>query len=218
MFYNCRFECSTPRTYREATINQFYRMKKLFLSLFIFISIGSYAQNKDLEWLDKINSPDPKPSDTYWKITSASDAPISIATPLTMYTIGLINKDDALKKKGLLTGITFVANTGLTMGLKYSIKRERPFNAYPGVIVNKVGAGNWSFPSGHTSTAFATATSLTLSFPKWYVAVPAYLWAGTVAYSRMHLGVHYPSDLLGGIVIGIGTGFLVWGIDRWMAK
>ena len=46
------------------------------------------------------------------------------------------------------------------------------------------------------------------------MAVPAYLWASGVAYSRMYLGVHYPSDLLGGIVIGIGTSFLTWKIDQ----
>jgi undecaprenyl-diphosphatase len=58
------------------------------------------------------------------------------------------------------------------------------------------------------------ATSLSLATKKWYVAVPAYLWASGVAYSRMYLGVHYPSDLLGGIVIGIGTSFLTWKIDQ----
>ncbi|MFZ5551518.1 MAG: phosphatase PAP2 family protein [Bacteroidota bacterium] len=199
-------------------------MRKLtgkgLILIFIFLkgSACSFSQNTDVDLLNKINSPETRPSDTYWKITSASDAPVSLATPVTLFTVGLINKDETLKKNGILSGITFLTTTGLTMGLKYSIKRERPFNAYPGIIVNKVDAGTWSFPSGHTSTAFATATSLTLTFPKWYVAVPAYLWAGTVAYSRMHLGVHYPSDLLGGIVIGVGSGFLVWGVDRWLNK
>lgn len=193
-------------------------MRKIFFFVFVLISFCTNAQNTDIEWLNKINSPDPKPSDTYWKITSASDAPISIATPVTLFTVGLIKKDETLKKNGILSGITFLTSTGITMGLKYSIKRERPFTAYPGIIVNKVDAGTWSFPSGHTSTAFSTATSLTLTYPKWYVAVPAYLWAGTVAYSRMHLGVHYPSDIFGGIVVGVGCGFLVWGIDKWLMK
>ena len=58
------------------------------------------------------------------------------------------------------------------------------------------------------------ATSLTLATKKWYVALPAYLWASGVAYSRMYLGVHYPSDLLGGIVIGVGTSLLTWKLDQ----
>ncbi|MGB8358080.1 MAG: phosphatase PAP2 family protein, partial [Bacteroidales bacterium] len=47
-----------------------------------------------------------------------------------------------------------------------------------------------------------------LDYPKWYVIVPSYAYAGTVAYSRMHLGVHYPSDVLAGALIGSGCAVL----------
>jgi undecaprenyl-diphosphatase len=50
---------------------------------------------------------------------------------------------------------------------------------------------------------------LSRSYPKWYIAAPAYLWAGSVGYSRMYLGVHYPSDVFGGAVLGTTTSLLL---------
>ena len=71
-----------------------------------------------------------------------------------------------------------------------------------------------SFPSGHTSLAFSTAASLSIQFNKWYVTLPAYLWAGSVAYSRMYLGVHYPTDVLGGAAVGIGSAYLAHWLNQ----
>jgi len=66
--------------------------------------------------------------------------------------------------------------------------------------------------------AFATATSLSLEYPKWYVIVPAYTWAGTVGYSRMHLGVHYPSDVLIGALVGAGSAFITHKVNQKLLK
>ena len=55
---------------------------------------------------------------------------------------------------------------------------------------------------------------MTFAFPKWYVAVPAFSWAGAVGYSRMHLGVHYPSDFLVGAAVGAGSAWL----GHWLNK
>src|SRR5690606_16926546 len=92
--------------------------------------------------------------------------------------------------------------------------RPRPFVKYPIDIIKRDHAGKYSFPSGHTSSAFATATILSLSYKKWYVTGPSFLYAGLVGYSRMRLGVHYPTDVLGGLIIGVGAGLLTWKLDQ----
>jgi undecaprenyl-diphosphatase len=97
--------------------------------------------------------------------------------------------------------------------MKYSINRTRPFITYPD-IMKKSGAASPSFPSGHTSGAFATATSVSLAYPKWYVIVPMFSWAGAVGYSRMDLGVHYPSDVLAGALVGAGSAWLTYYVNK----
>lgn len=79
-------------------------------------------------------------------------------------------------------------------------------------------AGGYSFPSGHTTDAFSLATSLTLNFKQWYVIVPAYLWAGSVGYSRLYLGAHYPSDVFGGAIVGSTSAFITYKLSKWLNK
>jgi len=98
--------------------------------------------------------------------------------------------------------------------LKPIVHRTRPGDAYPNEIFPNSATHGGSFPSGHTTLAFATATTIALENKKWYIVVPAYIWAGSVGYSRMYLGKHYPSDILAGTVIGIGGAYL----GRWLTK
>ncbi len=121
-------------------------------------------------------------------------------------------------RNGYRTALALTLNIGITEGIKYAVRRKRPFQDYPDDIVKRNNADGFSFPSGHTSCAFATATALTLSTKKWYVGVPAYTYASLIAYSRMRLGVHYPSDVLGGIIVGIGSSLLTFQVDRWINK
>lgn len=185
-------------------------MKNIQLLLLGFVLIFAHfssAQNADIDLLREINlGRNPKLDNTF-RVFTHSDGPISIALPATLLTIGLIKKDSLMKQDALMITGSLVTSTIITVGLKWGIRRDRPFVTYPD-LEKLVAAESPSFPSGHTSMAFSTATSLTLAYPKWYVYVPAFLWAGSVGYSRMHLGVHYPSDVVVGAIIGSGSAFL----------
>lgn len=152
------------------------------------------------------------------KLTSASIYPVMVIAPGSLILSGYVNNDKIMMRNGLKTGVAIGLNILLSTGLKYTINRKRPFEQYPNDIVKRTDAGRFSFPSGHTSAAFATATAVTLSTKKWYVAVPSYAYACAVGYSRMRLGVHFPSDVLGGMILGIGSSLLVFQIDKWIQK
>jgi undecaprenyl-diphosphatase len=182
------------------------------------MSFCAIAQNIDIEVLNKLNSPYNEKADKVWKTYSDLNTPICIATPLTMFTVGILKHDKELKTKSYETAASIVLAGLITEGLKITFNRNRPYIDYPDLIYKKASPKGASFPSGHTSTAFANATSLSLAFPKWYVIVPSYGYAAAMAYSRMYLGVHYPSDVLAGIVIGIGSSFLVFEVNKMMNK
>jgi membrane-associated phospholipid phosphatase len=183
-------------------------MKKILFLLIISLSVADmFSQNLDIRILRAINSPQSLPSDRFFRFVSDSHGYIVAAIPVATGVAGFIRHDDLTKKKALEMSEAILLDIGIAQALKYIVNRERPFVKYPD-IVRKSGAGDPSFPSGHTSASFAAATTLSLSYPKWYVIVPSFAWAGTVGYSRMHLGVHYPSDVLGGAIIGSGCAVL----------
>ena len=191
-------------------------MRLFFLSILYLITLTTSAQNNDVRLLSSIYADSSATKDKAAKIISISVAPISLATPAAMLVVGLIKKDSILIHNGLKTGGAILLTTAVSVGLKYAVNRARPFNEYPLLFKGKVSASSYSFPSEHTSSAFSTATSLSLAYPKWYVIAPAYLWACSAAYSRMYLGVHYPSDVLAGAVIGAGCSFLSFKIEKWL--
>lgn len=107
---------------------------------------------------------------------------------------------------------------GVIMGMKALVGRPRPWMAYEGDLVCLQPVRSTSFPSGHTSSAFVAATSLSLMYPRWYVIAPAYLWAGAVAFSRMYVGAHFPTDVLAGAAIGTGCAFLAHAVRVRLCK
>lgn len=186
-------------------------LKKSFfgINLILLIPGVSYSQNIDIDILRKINHSRIQSLDNTFKVISYSAVPISIGTPIILYGVGLLNNDSILKRNAIYIGVAVGSATIITTLMKYSINRTRPYITYPDIQRLSSG-GSPSFPSGHTTDAFALATSLSLKYPKIYVILPSYTWAILVGYSRMNLGVHYPSDVLVGCIIGIGSAYLCY--------
>ena len=185
--------------------------------LFIVTNSQLYCQNLDIQILRAINSPEDLPSDDFFRFISDSEPYIMFAVPAGMATAGYFKHDNSLVRNACTDLAAITVSGGITLILKYSINRDRPFVTHPD-ITKKSSAGSPSFPSGHTSSAFATATSVSLAYRKWYVIVPTFAWAGTVGYSRMYLGVHYPSDVLAGALIGSGCAYLTFKVNQKLLK
>jgi membrane-associated phospholipid phosphatase len=112
-------------------------------------------------------------------------------------------------------GSSLVLNGVVTFGVKYGVNRKRPFDTYSGYYSPAYLPQDPSFPSGHTSTAFQWATSFSLRNKEWYWVIPAYLYASSIAYTRLALGVHYPTDVLGGVVCGVTSGLVShWFVNK----
>lgn len=191
-------------------------MKKILLLVVLLNSLTLYSQNPDIYLLRKVNLDRNQRMDDGFNTLSQTARPFAIAAPMVVFGIGLIEKNKATRQKAVMMGASFFVATAVSTTLKYTINRERPYFAYPDI--QKIsGGGSPSFPSGHTSDAFSNATSLSLAFPKWYVIAPSYLYASAVGYSRMHLGVHYPSDVVVGAVVGAGSAFLCYKAQKWIS-
>ncbi|MEY8352269.1 phosphatase PAP2 family protein [Lachnospiraceae bacterium 54-53] len=97
--------------------------------------------------------------------------------------------------------------------LKNLVARERPCWIDTGVPLLVRNPRDYSFPSGHTLSAFEGSVSIWLYHRRW--GVPFLILAGLIAFSRMYLFVHFPTDILGGMILGILIARLVrCGLER----
>jgi len=133
---------------------------------------------------------------------------ISIGIILTILFISIKEKSKPFRIIFFKMLTVMVVAAIISLTLKTLIIRERPFKIYPD-IEKLSEAGSSSFPSGHTLEAFAIAVALSILIPKRKIIIPVFTWAVLVAYSRMALGVHYPGDVIGGMIIGSLIGWLI---------
>lgn len=190
-------------------------MRFLFFLSFIFCLNAFHSQDLDFKILRSINNPERPNWDRAMRHVSFSVYPVMPATVVGIWSHGYFTKDETMMRNGYKSIISISLASAVTTSLKYAFHRTRPATKYP----NELTLRDWhigplSFPSGHTTVAFSTATALSMSYKKWYVTLPSFLYAGFVGYSRMRLGAHYPSDVLGGIIVGIGAGLMTWQLDK----
>ena len=129
-------------------------------------------------------------------ITMSAEVPVIVVIAAIIYWC--INKNAGQK---LL--LALIGNIALNTGIKETFKIDRPIGI-EGIDSNRVHtAGGYSFPSGHTQTATTFWTSLMIIFKKLWIYIVGSMLVIGVGLSRIYLGVHWPTDIIGGWIIGI---------------
>jgi undecaprenyl-diphosphatase len=165
-------------------------------------------QEIDLRVLGWLNSHHVPGSVPVLQFVSDAATFVSIAMCLIVLFMAWYRKSKPMFHNFIMMAVTLILAALMIQFMKGIIDRERPFLTYPFIIKLSSG-GDSSFPSGHSMEAFAMAMLLTMLFRNWRLIIPVYLWAMLIAYSRVALGVHYPSDVLGGVVTGTIIGWLI---------
>lgn len=94
--------------------------------------------------------------------------------------------------------------------LKPLIARPRPYSYFPEMSLLVPALNDFSFPSGHTFASFSASTALFLWFRK--EGLFAHIFATLIAFSRLYLYVHFPTDVFAGIILGIASGWFAYKI------
>lgn len=100
-----------------------------------------------------------------------------------------------------------IARYGITELIRFFYDRERPFEALEGVNQLVFHSGGGSFPSGHAALSFAVASVISFYYPK--TSILFFLAALSIGFGRIAAGVHWPSDILGGALVGIVTAWFI---------
>lgn len=148
---------------------------------------------------------------TDWmRLTDRTAYPLFYGSPVLMWGLAVGNVVET--RTAYQFTAAHIATVGSTFLLKYLIQRDRPYAVHDDIIARRTSdlelvqrPDPRSFPSGHAALATALATTLALEYPEPYVIIPGALWAGSVGLSRIWLGLHYPSDVLLGSLLGAGV-------------
>jgi membrane-associated phospholipid phosphatase len=156
----------------------------------------------DLAVYDAVaGTPSPTIDAALARITNASDH-----SRLWLATAALLSLVGTRHRRAALIGVAAVATTSAVgnLAVKPVLSRRRPERTESRRTQGVRMPESHSFPSGHTASAFAFSSAVGGELPA--LATPLRLMATTVAYSRVHTGVHYPGDVVIGALIGSGIG------------
>lgn len=127
---------------------------------------------------------------------------------ISMFIFSLIafgNKET--KRIGIETAATLAISQTITYSLKSLLSRDRPYKVLKNLNTFGIKLKDYSFPSGHSSASFSVATIIAINMPVLSIFVIAL--ALLVGISRVYLGVHYPTDVVAGIAVGVGSALIV---------
>ena len=194
---------------------------RIFFIVSVFTSVETFAQPKwDVNIFRSINNSRSSFMDGIVGGNDYAVPPIAYSAPFVLAGAGLITKDGYTFDTGVDLGLSEASAYVVYYLLKNVIvKRDRPYVTLSDVhTMHMDTADKYSMPSGHTTAAFAIATTLALRYPKPYVYIPAYAWATFVGYGRIYLGLHYPSDVLAGALLGSASAYAIHLISPQVTK
>ena len=180
-----------------------------------------YLNDIDTEVLLAINGLHGTFQDAFWWLISAKWASLLLVLAFVWILLHQ-NRRHALLTLAMLV-LAFVLADQISSGLiKHLVERLRP-SQDPSLdnmihIVNNYCGGKFGFVSSHAANSFAAATLIALVMRHKAVTFSLFSWAVLQCYSRVYLGVHYPGDILGGIIVGVLSGCLVWRLMRWLQR
>ena len=112
------------------------------------------------------------------------------------------------RKIGIVSFVSIAIGVLITnVALKNIVARTRPYEVVEGLNLLVAKAHDYSFPSGHSCASFASAFAIYKTSPKKY-GIPALILASLIAFSRLYVGIHYPTDVIAGVIIGIVSAVL----------
>lgn len=122
------------------------------------------------------------------------------------------------RKVGIMSAVALLGSLIINNNiLKNIVQRPRPFVTFTELQIIIPTPSEFSFPSGHTASSFAAAGVFYKNLPK-KIGVPAIILAGVIGLSRLYVGVHYPTDVIAGVIMGLLLSFMAEQLVNFVSK
>lgn len=122
------------------------------------------------------------------------------------------------RKIGIMSAVALLGSLLINNNIvKNIVQRPRPFVTFTDLRIIIPTPSEFSFPSGHTSSSFAAAAVFYRHLPK-KLGLPSVILAGLIGFSRLYVGVHYPTDVIAGIIMGILLSYLAEFLVNFLAN
>lgn len=180
-----------------------------------------YLNEIDADALLAVNGLHDVFQDAFWWMLTAKWSSLLLVLAL-LWILLHQNRRHALLVLAMIALSILVADQVSSGLIKHLVERLRPTHD-PSLesmvhVINGYRGGLYGFVSSHAANSFAVATLIALVMRHRVVTLSMFSWALLQCYSRMYLGVHYPGDILGGIIVGVLAGWLVWQLMRWIER
>ena len=180
-----------------------------------------YLNDIDADALLAVNGLHDLFQDAFWWMVTAKWSSLLLVLAL-MWLLLHQNRRHVALVLAMLALAVLLADQVSSGLIKHLVERLRPTHD-PSLesmvhVVNGYRGGLYGFVSSHAANSFAVATLLSFIMRHRLVTLSLFTWSWLQCYSRMYLGVHYPGDILGGIVVGMLAGWLVWHLMCWIQR